>query len=140
MKKLLGILMIAVLLSMSSCISDNKYENKDTHFYFGQSNSWLAVYTITKVKSSYYDSLSIQYIFDDNNNNQTEKIGPIEYELTGNSMKIGSSSPQELQGTANFHTGSRMNVNNVKVTFDKEIILTVKWQDKSETLKLERQN
>ena len=102
--------------------------------------TWLAIYTITKVKSSYYDSLSIQFLFDDNNKYPTEKIGPIEYELTGNSMKIGSSSPQELQGVANFHTGSRMNADNVKVTFDKEIILTVKWQCKSETLKLERQN
>ncbi|MDP4193190.1 MAG: hypothetical protein Q8858_16615, partial [Bacteroidota bacterium] len=106
--------------------NENKTENKDTYFYFGQSYSWFATYSITKVKASYYDSLSMQYLFDDNSNDQTEKIGPIEYELIGNPMKIQSSYPQELQGFANFHTGSRMNISDIKITFDKDIELTVK--------------
>lgn len=129
--------MIVSLLSLSGCTYDNK--SKGTDFYLGQGNSWIAIYSITKIESSYYDSLSIQYIFDDNSKNQIEKIGPIEYELTGNSMKIESSSPQELQGAANFHVGSRMNAHYIKLSFEDNIELTVKWQGKSETIKLERQ-
>ncbi|QUH18436.1 hypothetical protein [Alkaliphilus sp. B6464] len=48
--------------------------------------------------------------------------------------------PQELKGVANLHTGSRMNADVIKITFDKDIELTVKWQGKSETIKLARQN
>ena len=86
MKKVISILMLVLLLSLSGCYKDNKPQNKNTYFYFGQSNSWFATYSITKAKSSYYDSLSIQYLFDDNNKGQTEKIGPIEFQLVGNSM------------------------------------------------------
>lgn len=132
--------MVVVLLSLCGCSRNIKVEDKNTYFYFGQSKSWFATYSITKDKSSYYDSLSIQYLFDDNNKNQTEKIGPIEYQLTGNSMKSQSSSPQELQGVAYLHTGSRMNIDAVKITFDKDIELIVKWQGKNETVKLQRQN
>ena len=111
------------------------------YFYTGQSTSWLATYSITKAKSSYYDSLSIQFLFDENNNeSEREKIGPIEYVLNGNSMKMESSYPQELKGVANFHTGSRVNAEAFKITFDKELELTVKWKEKSEIIKLKRQN
>jgi hypothetical protein len=141
MKKILGILMVVVLLSLSGCSKENKAQNKDTYFYFGQSNSWFATYSITKAKSSYYDSLSIQYLFDVNESkSETGKIGPIEYLLNSNSIKTQSSYPQELQGVANFHTGSRMNAEVAKITFDKDIELTVKWQGKIETIKLTRQN
>lgn len=139
MRKVLGILMIIALLPLSSC-SNNKVDNTDTYFYFGQSNSWLATYSITKVKSLYYDSLSIQYLFDVDNINKTEKIGPIEYKLAGNSKETASSYPQELQGNANFHTGDIINADAFKITFNKEMELTIKWQDKSETIKLKKQN
>jgi hypothetical protein len=132
--------MVAFLLALNGCSQNNKVDNKNTYFYYGQSKSWFATYSITKDKSSYYDSLSIQYLFDDNSGNQTEKIGPIEYQLTGNSMKIQSSSPQELQGVAYFHTGSRMNIDAIKITFDKDIKLIIRWQGKNETIKLQRQN
>jgi hypothetical protein len=141
MKKMLGVLMVVVLLALSGCLNENKAQNKDTYFYFGQSNSWFATYSITKAKSSYYDSLSIQYLFDANEGKgETGKIGPIEYLLNGNSIIIQSAYPQELQGVANFHTGSRMNADVTKITFDKDIELIVKWQGKSETIKLARQN
>lgn len=135
------ILMVVLLLSFSGCSNKNKTQSNDTYFYFGQSNSWFATYTITKDKSSYYDSLTIQFLFDDNETkSETEKIGPIEYQLDGNSMKIESSYPQELQGVANFHTGSRTNADVIQISFDKIIELTVNWKGKSETIKLKRQN
>lgn len=137
MKKVLSFLIVVVLLSLTGCSN----ENKDTYFYFGQSNTWIATYSITKAKASYYDSLSIQYLFDNNESkSQTKKIGPIEYQLNGNSMKEQSSSPQELQGIGYFHTGCRMNADITKIKFDKDIELTVKWQGKNEIIKLNRQD
>jgi len=116
-------------------------EDKNTYFYLGQSNSWLVIYSITKVESTYYDSLSIQYIFDDNSpSEKTQKIGPIEYQLNGNSMKAESSYPQELQGVGNFHTGSIMNADAIKITFDKEMDLSIQWQDNKESITLKRQD
>ena len=55
-------------------------------------------------------------------------------------MKSTSTYPQELQGVANFHVGSRVNAEIIKITFEKNIELTVKWKDKSEGIKLIRQN
>lgn len=139
MKKLLSIFMIVIIVSLGGCSNNKDIEKKDTYFYIGQSKSWLATYSVTKVNSSYYDSLSIQYLFDDNES-ETGKIGPIEYQLNGNSIKTQSSYPQELQGVANFHTGSSMNADVIKITFDKDVELNVKWQGKNETLKLKRLN
>lgn len=137
MKKILCFLIVVVLLSLTGCSK----ENKNTYFYFGQNDTWIATYSITKAKASYYDSLSIQYLFDINESkSQTQKIGPIEYLLKGNSMKEQSSYPQELQGIGNFHTGCRMNADITKIKFDKDIELTVKWQGRSEIIKLKRQS
>lgn len=137
MKKAIWILMMVFIVSLVGC--SNKKNTDDTYFYLGQSDSWLVTYTISKVESSYYNSLSIQYIFDENIDNDTEKIGPIEYQLKGNSMEIESSYPQELQGIGYFHVGSRMNADLFKVTFDKQIDLSIQWLEYNESIKLIRQ-
>ncbi|HHV09745.1 MAG TPA: hypothetical protein GXX75_05655 [Clostridiales bacterium] len=132
---------VILLLSLTGCSNKKMTEDKNTYFYLGQSNSWLVIYSITKVESTYYDSLSIQYIFDDNSpSEKTQKIGPIEYQLNGNSMKAESSYPQELQGVGNFHTGSIMNADAIKITFDKEMDLSIQWQDNKESITLKRQD
>lgn len=132
---------VMLLLSLTGCSIKKMTEDKNTYFYLGQSKSWLVTYSITKVESTYYDSLSIQYIFDNNSpSDKTQKIGPIEYQLNGNSMKIESTSPQELQGVGNFHTGSIMNSDAFKITFDKEMDLSIQWQDNEESIKLKRQD
>jgi hypothetical protein len=53
---------------------------------------------------------------------------------------IQSSYLQELQGGAIFHTRNRMNDDVIKIAFDKDIELIIKWQGKSETIILARQN
>jgi hypothetical protein len=55
-------------------------------------------------------------------------------------MKIESSYPQDLKGFGNFHTGSITNPATVQITFDNNIELNVKWQDKNEVVKLIKQN
>jgi hypothetical protein len=50
-----------------------------------------------------------------------------------------SSSPQNLEGIGNFHTGSRMNADSIKAPSDKEVELTVKWNGEQETFQLELQ-
>lgn len=142
MKKLACVLMmVCITLLLASC-SNKKNAGNDinTYFYIGQSDSWLATYTITKVESYYYDLLTIQYIFHDKNENSTEKIGPIEYQLVGKSKKSESSFPQELQGVGNFHTGSIINADAFKITFDDEMDLSIQWKDKNESIQLKRQN
>ena len=143
MKKVfLNILGITILLlSLMGCANRKTTEDNNTYFYIGQSNRWIATYSITKVKSTYYDSLSIQYIFDNNDpNEKNQKIGPIEYQLNGNSMKTESSFPQELQGVGSFHTGSIINADAFDITFDKKMELSIQWQDKKESIELKRQD
>lgn len=138
----IAVLLVSGVLMMSYMYSNkNSAESKDTYFYSGQSDSWLATYSVAKAKSSYYNTLTIQYLFDKAKNQSEEgKIGPIEYQLDTGSIKIESSSPQELQGVGSFHTGSRMNADIFDLTFDEAAHLTVSWQGKTETLKLEAQN
>jgi hypothetical protein len=142
MRKILITLFVLVLLTISGCTKAQEDTNSNYYFYAGQSNTWLATYTISKVNTSYYDSLCVQYLFSQNvsEKNTDLKIGPIEYKLVGNSLTTQSSHPQKLQGVANFHTGSRMNAEIVKVSLDKEIALTIKWQGKSESIKLKKLN
>lgn len=142
MKKFIYVFVILMLLlSFTGCSNKKMTEEKNTHFYLGQSNSWLVTYSITKVEDTYYDSLSILYIFDDNSlTEKKQEIGPIEYQLIGNSMKTESSFPQELQGVGNFHTGNIMNADAFKITFDKEMDLSIQWQDNKESIKLKRQD
>jgi hypothetical protein len=105
-KRLLSILTIIIILSLSGCTNTKGIEKVGTYFYVGQSNSWVATYSITEAKSLYYDSLYIQYIDDIIDGNKIDEVGKIEYILTGNSMKMESSYPQELKGVGNFHTGA----------------------------------
>jgi len=140
MKKILSVLMILSIMSLTGFYKKSEIENSDTYFYYGESSSWFATYTITEDKSSYYDSLTIQYLFDEDEEKQIVKIGPIEYQLNGNSMEMKSSYPQELQDVANFHTGTRMNADMFEITFNEEMELLVNWQDKNETVKLQRRN
>lgn len=132
MKKLLIILMLFLLLTLSSYSKDN-----DTYIYVGNGQSWLATYSLIKIDSNYYDSLSIQYLFDDNNSsNITEKISPIEFCLKGNSIELSTSYPQVLRGVASLHTSTIYNSEAVKITFDDYVELTVYWNDTKETFKL----
>ncbi len=140
MKKLFlfAFVIVMLLFILTGCSNKKVTEDKNTYFYLGQSNSWLVTYSITKVESTYYDSLFIQYIFEDNS--PRKKIGPIEYQLNGNSMKTESLYPQDLQGVGYFHTGSIMNADVIKITFDKEMDLSIHWQDNKESIKLKRQD
>lgn len=138
-KTRLSIFLICIIFLLSGCSINKENKAKDIHFYSGQSDSWLATYSIIKAKSSYYTSLSIQYIFDDEHKtNVDEKIGPIEYILEGDLLKHESSYPQELEGVGTFHVGSSMNADYVKINLDDEVELTVKWQDNEETFKLKK--
>lgn len=134
------ILVAAVLLLFSMYSNDRVAEDKDKQFYSGQSDSWLATYSVTNAKSSLYNSLTIQYLFDPEiSESEAGKIGPIEYQLDTSSMKIESSSPQELQGVGSFHTGSRMNADIFSLTLEETVHLTVSWQGRTEKLVLEVQ-
>ena len=137
MKKRLEVFLILMMLIFTSCSMHSK--EKDAYFYLGKSNTWLVTYSVTKVASSYYDSLSIQYIFDNNEDN-LDKIGPIEYQLSDSSRSLVSSFPQQLQGIGYFHAGSRMNADIFKITFDKEMVFAIQWQGNTEKFKLNRQD
>ena len=134
MKKIfsISVLILLLILTLYSCSS----KDKDTYIYVGKSQSWLATYSIIKVGTNYYDSLSIQYMFDDENSILTEKISPVEFHLKGNSTELSTSYPQDLKGVANLHTGTIYNSETILFTFDDYVELTICWKDKEETFKL----
>lgn len=138
----LALVCIAAVVVMFSLYSNRSMDqNKDTYFYSGQSESWLATYSVTKAKSSYYNLLTIQYLFDpDEIGSETEKIGPIEYQLELSTMNIESSSPQELQGIGTLNTGNRINADFFHLASEETGKLTIDWQGKTETLDLEAKN
>lgn len=134
MKKLWILLAVLVLCIMGYVIF-NKTEGDV--YYLGVGDSWLATYSVNKVNNSYYDSLSIQYIYDECSS-EPEVVSPIEYTLVGNSSTKESSFPQELQGILNFHVASRINADFFETNFDNQMQLTVKWQGKEEHILLKK--
>jgi len=135
------ILFAAVLMLISTSSGKGAEETALNHFYSGQGDSWLATYSVTRANSSIYSTLTIQYLFDqDEMQNEAEKIGPIEYQLKLSDMKIESSFPQELRSLGSLHIVSRMNADFFSPTSGDSAELTVSWQGKTEKLQLEAIN
>ncbi len=82
MKKTAGIMLIVMALVLGGCTRSSGLKNRDITFYAGQGETWMATYSISNVDSIYYDSLTIQHIFDEKERD-APSFGPIEYELTG---------------------------------------------------------
>ncbi|MDF2539317.1 MAG: hypothetical protein K0S76_2338 [Herbinix sp.] len=126
------IMMLMLMLFTVSCS-----KKKETYYYIGKGDYWLATYSITEVNHTYYDSLVIQYlVFRDETNE--ERIGPIEFVLKGNAMELSSTDPQDLKGVASLHTSAAYNAEVIKIKFEKSLILTVTWKDMQETIILNR--
>lgn len=139
MRKLWVIILIIIIM-ISGFGVFIKTKEKSTYLYTGKSQNWFATYTISKVNSSYFDSLYIQYVVDRSNGSRIKQsIGSIEYELDGTIGKIKSSYPQNLKGIGNFHTASETNATLFNIDIDKEVQLIVKWNGKSEVLKLRKE-
>lgn len=144
MKRLLLILVFIIVLSINGCsthevIEQEVLKNEKNLFYTGQGEKWFATYSVSKVNSSYFDSLYIQYLSDrttTEKSKEEQNIGPIEYQLVGNSMKIESLSPQKLKGIGNFHIASEMNSEFFNFYDGDELSLEIKWKDKREIIKL----
>lgn len=146
MKRFLCILLVTMIAILSGCSVSNvtkqeEIKNENNIFYTGQGEKWFATYSISKVNSSYFESLYIQYLVDRTTiekNKEEQNIGPIEYKLVGNSMKLESSFPQKLKGIGNFHTATEMNAELFSTDYGDELILEIKWKDKTEKLYLKK--
>ncbi|WP_069650088.1 hypothetical protein [Caloranaerobacter ferrireducens] len=146
MKRFLCILLVTMIAILSGCSVSNvtkqeEIKNENNIFYTGQGEKWFATYSISKVNSSYFESLYIQYLVDRTTiekNKEEQNIGPIEYKLVGNSMKLESSFPQKLKGIGNFHTATEMNAELFNTDYGDELILEIKWKDKTEKLYLKK--
>ncbi len=142
MKKIVIIFLFLALIIMANGCN----EASDTNvLYFGEDEEWFATYTISKVRSSYFDSLYIQYINDrtasvKEQTTKAKNIGKIEYELTIGNLSIKSSYPQSLKGVGNFHVASETNAELVNTNFPDEITLEISWQDKKENIVLHKQD
>lgn len=65
-------------------------------------------------------------------------IGPIGFELVTSNGIWESSDLQLLQGVGSFHTSSISNADMIQLELDQEIDLTIRWEDRTESMKLER--
>ena len=136
MKKIINaFILLFVIMLLSGCSKE-----KNTYYYIGQSDSWIATFSMIKVDSCFYNSVTIQSIIDTSHTEKIKILGPIEYQLNSTSMKIESSYPQELQGVGSFLTSNIMNADSFDITFDKEIDWSIQWNDKEENIKLIRQD
>ena len=134
MKKTIMVMVLGIIVLLSGCSSDGRIEDGTT-FYVGKGESWLVTYSISKVEETYYESLTIQYLF---GNEGIMEVGPIEFELITSSGTWESSDLQILQGVGSFHTSSISNADMIQLELDQEIDLTIRWEDRTESMKLER--
>lgn len=151
-KTIVIILFLSLIFMVAGCKTEEKpltkkdltINNKVSEtnvFYFGEGEEWFATYTVSKVRTSYFDSLYIQYITDRTvsvEEQTSKKIGDIEYLLNAGKITIESSFPQHLKGIGNFHTASEVNASIVDNVFPEEITLEIRWQDKKENIVLKK--
>ncbi|KOP82943.1 hypothetical protein ACFFHH_06585 [Cytobacillus solani] len=123
--------------------SDTEQSNKNIT-YFGEGEEWFSTYTISRVRTSVFESLYIQYITDRTASVEeqgTHGIGEIEYSLKiGDSSSLESSFPQPLKGVRNFHTATEINAELVNGDFPETIKLTIMWDEKKEMIELVKQD
>ncbi len=155
MKKIVVILFIFSLIAVVGCSYEkkslinnknviNKNNAQDNVYYFGEGKEWFATYTVSKVRTSYFDSIYIQYINDrtasvDEQQQTSKNLGTIEYKLNAGNTTIQSSYPQQLKGIGNFHTASELNADMINIDFPEEINLEIKWLNKKEYIILKKQ-
>lgn len=155
MKKAIIIYLILLIVILAGCVNEEKTltdkdnltrnnEQSDSNvFYFGEGKEWFGAYTIYKVRTSYFESLYIQYLTDRTGSVEeqtTKNIGKIEYILNiSDSAKLESSFPQPLKGVGNFHTATEINAKLIDSDFSERITLTINWKDKKEVIELKKQ-
>lgn len=138
LKKLLSI--IALLSIVSGC-SYEKSEEEQNVMYFGVGEDWFGTYTISKVHSSFFESLYIQRIIDrENEPTLIGDVGEIEYVLDAGSSKLKSNSPQPLKGIGNFHTATETSGFLVEGKYPEQATLTIEWNNQTEEIILTKQN
>ncbi|MEH7451719.1 hypothetical protein [Gottfriedia acidiceleris] len=125
-----------------SKVGTEKENLKSQTYYFGEGDEWFGTYTISKVRTSYFESLYIQYITNHTDTIKEQispKIGKIEYLLKlDDNNSLRSSYPQSLNGIGNFHTATEINEKMFNSPPD-EITLEIKWSGKKEIIKLRKQ-
>lgn len=124
-------------------VTTKEFLNKNTT-YFGEGEEWFSTFTISKLRTSVFESLYIQYITDRTASVEeqgTHGIGEIEYSLKiEDSDSLESSYPQPLKGVRNFHTATEINEELVNWKFPKTVKLTIMWNGKKEIIELVRQD
>ncbi|MFD4707214.1 hypothetical protein ACFWM3_20425 [Gottfriedia sp. NPDC058432] len=139
MNKMIFVFLLLSSLCIAGCTKEEKPKKNNipkSTLYFGEGKYWFGTYTISKVDSMYYDSLTIQYI----NDGMHSKIGNIEYELKTDNQKLESSFPRPLSGYDYFHISTGLNAELIEKGLPKKATLQIQWKDKKETIILKRQN
>ncbi len=129
-----------MLFLLTGCSKTNATDESKSILYSGHGDSWLVTYTNTNVGIYNYASLTVQYLFVDSYMGQPKEVGPIDYVLEGENIKIESSFPQELQGNNCFQTGTISNSNYIDMDMDGDMNISIKWQNLQEDILLVRQN
>lgn len=124
--------------------ADLNTKERSQIFYFGEGKEWFGTVTISKVKTSYFESLYIQHIIERSTTGKEQQasknVGKIEYVLNlGNHNSTRSSYPQALQGIGSFHVATEINAETFDLKPSDEITLEIKWADKKETIQLKKQ-
>lgn len=138
MKKMIFVFLIFALLCTVGCKKEEKSKegsHSKSTLYFGEGKDWFSTYTVTKVDSIYYNSLTIQHI----NDGMHSKIGNIEYVLKTDIQTLESSFPRPLSGYDYFHISNGINAEIIGKGLPKKATLEIKWQDKKEIIVLKRQ-
>lgn len=127
---------LVIMLFIAGCSVQEEMIEGST-FYVGNSEHWLETYSISKVEETYYDSMTLQYLF---GNEGIVEVGPVEFELQGNGQLLSTQYPKNLEGVGGLHTNSVSNANFISLELNQEMDLMVKWKNQTETIKLKRVN
>lgn len=139
MKKMIFVFLLLSSLCIVGCTKEEKPKEDNiprSTLYFGEGKYWFGTYTVSKVDSMYYNSLTIQHIKD----GMHSKIGNIEYVLKTDNQTLESSFPNPLSGYDYFHISNELNAELIEKGLPKKATLQIKWKDKKETIILKRQN
>ena len=102
-------------------------------FYFGESESWAATYTLFQADGTVFDTLYIKHIGD---RHSTPAF--FEYVFEADGLKSESQYPLKLQGARSFQVSSEYNEEIMPLQFkeNESFTLTIKQDGKTEQLTL----
>ncbi len=132
------LLIFAILLIIITWLV-REGNNKNTFFYIGRGDKWMAICTYSVIDNIYYRTIHFQYLLDeqisaDEIERLREEIGEINFTLDGELTRVESIRPLELEPYLSYTMSSYLK--EIKYWEERKIKVEIKWKDNTDNFEM----